>query len=101
MKKRSMHRIHLQDGIWKWYVKGPRSHVVIFAASGKRYELKIIDYMMFLGWGSEEKNLNLRRWGLEQMVDDMAYTVTPADIKRYILEKLKNVDQSWQLCRVA
>lgn len=99
MKKRSMHRIHLEDGVWKWYVKGQRRPIVIFAASGKRYELKITDYLMFLGWGAEEENLNRRRWGVEQMMDDMAYVITPSNIKRYILEKLKGVDQSWQLCR--
>ena len=96
-----MHSIHLDNGIWKWYVKGQRQPIVIFAASGKRSELRIIDYLMFLGYGAEEQNLNLRRWGLEQMIDDMAYTVTPANIKKYILENLRNVDEFGQKCKVA
>ena len=87
MKKRSMHNIHLEDGVWKWYVKGQRKPVVIFAPSGKRSELKPVDYLRFSGKkDSDHWDLD----GLQGMVNNMAYTITPAVIKEYIIQKLKN-----------
>jgi hypothetical protein len=66
-----MHRLHIENDIWKWYVKSWRGgKTIIFAPTGKRYEVK-------MGDGA----------------------ITPADVKTHITKNLKSQDLSWALCR--
>jgi hypothetical protein len=71
MKKRSMHRLHIGDDVWKWYVKSWRGgKTIIFAPTGKRYEIGMGDC-----------------------------AITPSQVKEYIINNLKKQDESWARCR--
>ena len=84
MKKRSMHRIHINGDMWKWYVKGQRKNIVAFAPTGRRYEINLKDFIMSsLSYASDENG-----YGVEAMIDDMAYTITPEDVKSYIVDEI-------------
>lgn len=99
MKKRSMHRLHIESDIWKWYVKGQRKGIVVFAPTGKRYEVALEDYIRQSAKSPDTYASDRNGWGIQAMIDDMAYTVTPGTLKEYILRNLKNQDASWALCR--
>lgn len=75
MKKRSMHRLHIENDIWKWYVSKSywtcNRNVIVFAPTGKRYEI------------------DLEHFG----------SITPAAVKEYIIKNLQKQDAAWELCR--
>jgi hypothetical protein len=99
MKKRSMHRIHIDDDIWKWYFR-KRSNIIIFAPTGKRYEVPLKDYIKSTDESAEKYvGQYLYEAGIQAMIDDMAYTITPGDLKEYIIKNLKNQGASWALCQ--
>ena len=77
-----MHRIHIGDDIWKWYVTRLRGPIVVFSPFGKRHEVSIGDYARFTGMRGSDFEINCA-------CDERSYpTVTPAEVKRYIFEKL-------------
>lgn len=99
MKKRSMHRLHIEDDIWKWYF-GKRSSIIVFAPTGKRYEVPLKDFIKSTDELAEKYvGKYIYEAGIQAMIDDQAYTINPADVKEYILKSLKGQDQAWALCR--
>jgi hypothetical protein len=94
-----MHRIHIEDDIWKWYF-GKRSNIIVFAPTGKRYEVPLKDFIKNTDESAEKYvGKYVYEAGIEAMIDDRAYTITPAGVKDFILKTLKGQDQSWALCR--
>ena len=61
-----MHRLHIGEDIWKWYVKG-WSNIIVFAPTGKRYEVDLNNYRNVAG----------------------TYAIKPSEVKEYILKNLK------------
>jgi len=98
-KKRSMHRLHIEDDIWKWYVPGQRKNFIVFAPTGKRYEVDLRNYIRQTTDSPESYQGYRGDNGLDGMITDMAYTITPADVKEYIIKNLQKQDASWTLCR--
>jgi hypothetical protein len=68
MKKRSLHRLHICEDTWKWYVKDHKGDVIIFAPTGKRYQVKL--------YGNDIDPPN----------------ITPSSVKDYIINNIKKQD---------
>jgi hypothetical protein len=88
MKKRSLHKLHIDGTIWKWYVKGQRRNIIVFAPTGKRYEINLYDFLRF-------KGINGSDFEIENSFDTLSIAqqgraITPAVVKDYIIRNIKS-----------
>lgn len=87
MKKRSMHKLHIGENIWKWYFKN--HSLVIFAPTGKRYEISSYDIVRLRGIkGTDSEIEDMFDTG---SIDYKECSITPALVKTYISDKLISI----------
>jgi hypothetical protein len=81
MKKRSMHRIHIDEDTYKWYVstKSSLHSLVIFDPRGKRHQVTGSKYLQSRGVEKESAD--------QQWKDDLIIFI-PIEVKEFIVENI-------------
>lgn len=96
-----MHRLHIDDDIWKWYMKNHSASIlnkiIVFTPTGKRYEINPYDLLRLKGFKGTD--FEIRDLFEIFSVSHREGSIKPSDVKEYILYNLKNQNEDWTLCR--
>lgn len=83
-KMKALRKIHIGADTWKWYLRGQRGNLIIFTPNRKREEIPLERFIEFLGDDPDYE------------IDNIAYTIYPADVKRFIEQNLiKQIMESY------
>ena len=69
----NLRKLHINEEIWKWYLRGQRGNIIIFSPHGKRFEVSLIDFATHQG-----------EIDPEYLVEHLCYNLTPGEVKKYI-----------------
>lgn len=73
---KALRKIHINQDTWKYYLRGQRGNLIIFAPSGKRHEISLEEFIKFIGGDPDYE------------VDNISYTILPSNVKAYIEKKI-------------
>ena len=76
MSRTKPRKIHIGGEIWKWYLRGQRGNLIVFTPRGKREEVPLEKYISFMGGDPAYE------------VENIAYTILPSGVKKYIEKNL-------------
>jgi len=71
-----LRKIHIGEDIWKWYLRGQRGSMIVFSPKGKRSVVPLETIVKFKGGDPDYE------------IDNIAYTILPSEVKRFIEHNL-------------
>jgi len=72
-----LRRVHIDGDEWKWSAHGQRSDIKVYSPYGKRYTVRLEDFLVASGHCKD-------RYCADDCIDGIRYRLTPAAIKTYI-----------------